>query len=85
MQGGKILLIEGGTVAGIIPISGIASASAGGSKTNTITATCPVEHAAVSCRRSYATAAANDAKRSPGSGTCSRHVTAIGFSPSWLT
>ena len=33
----------------------------------------------------YATAAANAANRSPGSGTCSRQVTDIGSSPSWLT
>lgn len=33
----------------------------------------------------YATAAAKAAKRSPGSGTCSRQVMAMGFSPTWRT
>ena len=35
--------------------------------------------------RCYATAAANEANRSPGRGACNLHVTAIGRSPSWLT
>jgi hypothetical protein len=35
--------------------------------------------------RCYATAAANEANRSPGRGACNLHVTAIGRSPSWPT